>query len=167
MHFAGPKGKLLGCFANCFVFLIFLWLLPLYCYWKIKLDAVSYTRFLFSHFSGSTLCVLYLLTPQRPLILGGNDTILLAPYHTFYPQLESHMTQVGLGEARNLWDQPLCIGKCYLYVKLGTLDELSTPRGRQLSSFLSTGFGTHWHIRLSIFASILLMQSARICYFYW
>ncbi|XP_064612492.1 TBCC domain-containing protein 1-like isoform X2 [Liolophura sinensis] len=60
--------------------------------------------------SGSTLCVLYLLTPQRPLILGGNDTILLAPYHTFYPQLESHMAQAGLGEARNLWDQPLCIG---------------------------------------------------------
>ncbi|KAJ8312307.1 hypothetical protein KUTeg_009680, partial [Tegillarca granosa] len=60
--------------------------------------------------SGSTLCTLYVLTPERPMILSGNDTILLAPYHTFYPCLEDHMNKVGIGPNRNLWDQPLCIG---------------------------------------------------------
>ncbi|KAK3084980.1 hypothetical protein FSP39_022321 [Pinctada imbricata] len=60
--------------------------------------------------SGSTLCTLYLLTPNRPLILGGNDTILLAPYHTFYPALEEHLSRIGIGCQRNLWDQPLCVG---------------------------------------------------------
>ncbi|KAL5017386.1 hypothetical protein ScPMuIL_006975 [Solemya velum] len=60
--------------------------------------------------SGSTLCSLFILTPNRPAILSGNDTILLAPYHTFYQQLEDHMTQIGISGARNLWDQPLCIG---------------------------------------------------------
>ncbi|KAK0068957.1 TBCC domain-containing protein 1 [Biomphalaria pfeifferi] len=60
--------------------------------------------------SGSTLCTLYLLIPNRPLILSGNDTIMLAPYHTFYPSLEEHMLKAGLGIVPNKWDQPLCIG---------------------------------------------------------
>jgi TBCC domain-containing protein 1 len=60
------------------------------------------------YFSGSTLCSLYILTPNRPVILGGNDTILLAPYHTFYSNVEEHMNKVGVGSSRNLWDQPLC-----------------------------------------------------------
>ncbi|XP_022096313.1 TBCC domain-containing protein 1-like [Acanthaster planci] len=60
--------------------------------------------------SGSTLCTLHLLTPTRPLLLGGNDSITLAPYHTHYPMLQQHMAQVGLSEHPNDWDQPLCIG---------------------------------------------------------
>ncbi|CAG2247058.1 TBCCD1 [Mytilus edulis] len=60
--------------------------------------------------SGSTLCNLYTLTPNRPVILGGNDTLLLAPYHTFYPSIEDHMNKVGIGNSKNLWDQPLCVG---------------------------------------------------------
>ncbi|CAL1529173.1 unnamed protein product [Lymnaea stagnalis] len=60
--------------------------------------------------SGSTLCTLYLLTPHRPMLLSGNDTIMLAPYHTFYPTLEEHMLKAGIGTVPNLWDQPLCIG---------------------------------------------------------
>uniref|UniRef100_A0A2C9JGU1 C-CAP/cofactor C-like domain-containing protein n=1 Tax=Biomphalaria glabrata TaxID=6526 RepID=A0A2C9JGU1_BIOGL len=60
--------------------------------------------------SGSTLCTLYLLIPNRPLILSGNDTIMLAPYHTFYPSLEEHMLKAGIGIVPNKWDQPLCIG---------------------------------------------------------
>jgi hypothetical protein len=39
------------------------------------------------------------------------DTILLAPYHTFYSNVEEHMNKVGVGSSRNLWDQPLCVGK--------------------------------------------------------
>ncbi|CAG5122680.1 unnamed protein product [Candidula unifasciata] len=60
--------------------------------------------------SGSTLCTLYLMTPNRPLILSGNDTIMLAPYHTFYATLEEHLSRAGIGPSPNLWDQPLCIG---------------------------------------------------------
>ncbi|GFR71320.1 TBCC domain-containing protein 1 [Elysia marginata] len=59
--------------------------------------------------SGSTLCTLYLLTPNRPLLLSGNDTVMLAPYHTFYACLEEHMGRAGIGPSPNLWDQPLCI----------------------------------------------------------
>lgn len=44
------------------------------------------------------------------MILSGNDSLLLAPYHTFYPKLEEHMAEVGIGADRNMWDQPLCIG---------------------------------------------------------
>ncbi|ESO97327.1 hypothetical protein LOTGIDRAFT_231523 [Lottia gigantea] len=60
--------------------------------------------------SGCTSCTLHLLTPNRPTLLSGNDSILIAPYHTYYPQLEEHMTRVGLGSDLNLWDQPLCVG---------------------------------------------------------
>ncbi|XP_067650702.1 TBCC domain-containing protein 1-like isoform X1 [Haliotis asinina] len=60
--------------------------------------------------SGCTLCTLHLLTPTRPMLLSGNDTILLAPYHTFYPQLEEHMSLVGISASLNQWDMPLCVG---------------------------------------------------------
>ncbi|XP_041350328.1 TBCC domain-containing protein 1-like isoform X2 [Gigantopelta aegis] len=60
--------------------------------------------------SGCTLCTLHLMTPTRPLLLGGNDTVLLAPYHTHYPRLEEHMAKVGITAHLNVWDQPLCVG---------------------------------------------------------
>ena len=61
-------------------------------------------------FSSSTLCTCHLLTPNPPVILSGNDSLMLAPYHTFYPKLEDHMSEAGIGADRNMWDQPLCIG---------------------------------------------------------
>ncbi|XP_052248923.1 TBCC domain-containing protein 1-like isoform X2 [Dreissena polymorpha] len=60
--------------------------------------------------SSCTLCNLYLLTPNPPVVLSGNDSIRLAPYHTYYPKLEEHMAEVGIGAAMNMWDHPLCIG---------------------------------------------------------
>ncbi|XP_070573385.1 TBCC domain-containing protein 1-like [Ptychodera flava] len=60
--------------------------------------------------NASTLCTFHLLTSTRPLILGGNDTITLAPYHTFYAVLEEHMAKAGIAATPNLWDQPLCLG---------------------------------------------------------
>ncbi|XP_076452552.1 TBCC domain-containing protein 1-like [Babylonia areolata] len=60
--------------------------------------------------SGSTLCSLHLLTPNRPLLLSGNDTIVLAPFHTHYPSLGPHLTRAGITPTCNLWDRPLCIG---------------------------------------------------------
>ncbi|KAL3857180.1 hypothetical protein ACJMK2_011872 [Sinanodonta woodiana] len=60
--------------------------------------------------SSSTLCTLHLLTPNPPAILSGNDSLTLAPYHTYYPKLEEHMAEVGIGAERNLWDEPICVG---------------------------------------------------------
>ncbi|KAL4223165.1 TBCC domain-containing protein 1 [Mactra antiquata] len=57
-----------------------------------------------------TLCTFHLLTPNPPVILSGNDSLLFAPYHTYYPKLQEHMTEIGLGSERNVWDQPLCVG---------------------------------------------------------
>ncbi|XP_066295233.1 TBCC domain-containing protein 1-like isoform X1 [Branchiostoma lanceolatum] len=70
--------------------------------------------------SSSTLCTFHTLTPSQPLVFGGNDSLTFGPYHTHYPQLENHMTQVGLGTESNFWDQPLALGKVALgKVKLG------------------------------------------------
>lgn len=55
-----------------------------------------------------------MLTPTRPLILGGNDSITLAPYHTHYPLLQQHMGRVGIASQPNLWNQPLAIGEYYV-----------------------------------------------------
>lgn len=60
--------------------------------------------------NSSQLCTLHLLTPNQPVILNGNDSVVLAPYHTHYPKLEEHMARVGLESNCNLWDQPLCLG---------------------------------------------------------
>lgn len=60
--------------------------------------------------SSCTLCTLHLLTPNPPVLLSGNDSIQVAPYHTSYPKLEEHMADVGIGADKNMWDQPLCIG---------------------------------------------------------
>ncbi|XP_030847280.1 TBCC domain-containing protein 1 [Strongylocentrotus purpuratus] len=60
--------------------------------------------------SGSTLCTLHMLTPSRPLLLGGNDSITLAPYHTHYAMLHQHMAAVGLAEKPNHWNSPICVG---------------------------------------------------------
>jgi len=50
------------------------------------------------------------MTPNRPLVSVGNDSLVFAPYHTYYPQLEAHMRQVGLQPTPNYWDQPLYVG---------------------------------------------------------
>ncbi|KAG9450653.1 hypothetical protein H6P81_010618 [Aristolochia fimbriata] len=55
-------------------------------------------------------CVFFLGVNQRPLILGDNHKLQVAPYNTFYPQLEDHMAQVGVDAEINQWDQPLVLG---------------------------------------------------------
>ncbi|XP_064618957.1 TBCC domain-containing protein 1-like [Lineus longissimus] len=73
---------------------------------QVTLIAVS-NRVSVSH---SQLCTFHLLTPTRPLIFSGNDSLIFAPYNTFYGRLEKHMTEVGLAEQPNVWDQPFCVG---------------------------------------------------------
>ncbi|XP_052004818.1 TBCC domain-containing protein 1 [Xyrauchen texanus] len=55
-------------------------------------------------------CTIHALTPTRPLLLPGNVSVTLGPFHTHYPMLEDHMARVGLAVVPNLWDQPLLFG---------------------------------------------------------
>ncbi|MBA0793339.1 hypothetical protein Gohar_017755, partial [Gossypium harknessii] len=50
-------------------------------------------------------------------------TILVAPYNTFYSQLEEHMTEVGIQATMNRWDEPLALGA------VDPHDSLSHPAG--------------------------------------
>ncbi|XVE61233.1 hypothetical protein DITRI_Ditri06bG0023200 [Diplodiscus trichospermus] len=55
-------------------------------------------------------CVFFLGVNQRPLIVGDNHKIQVAPYNTFYSQLEEHMAGVGIEATVNRWDEPLALG---------------------------------------------------------
>eukprot|EP00898_Chlorokybus_atmophyticus_P006070 jgi/Chlat1/6464/Chrsp45S05975 len=43
----------------------------------------------------------------RPLLLGDNRHLEVAPYNTFYPQLGQHLVDVGLDPSVNNWDRPV------------------------------------------------------------
>ena len=49
----------------------------------------------------------------RPLLFGGtgNENLTFAPYHTYYPMLESHMLMSGLSANVNEWNNPLLLGE--------------------------------------------------------
>ncbi|KAK1315178.1 hypothetical protein QJS10_CPA06g01751 [Acorus calamus] len=68
-------------------------------------------------------CVFFLGVNQRPLILGDNHKLKVAPYNTFYSQLEEHMTKVGVDGAVNRWDEPFVLGM------VDPHDSLSHPAG--------------------------------------
>ncbi|XP_075412294.1 TBCC domain-containing protein 1 [Tenrec ecaudatus] len=59
--------------------------------------------------SSTTGCVLHILTPTRPLVLSGNQTVTFAPFHTHYPMLEEHMARSGLATVPNYWDNPMIV----------------------------------------------------------
>ncbi|KAH7854977.1 hypothetical protein Vadar_019781 [Vaccinium darrowii] len=68
-------------------------------------------------------CVFYLGVNQQPLIIGDNHKLQVAPYNTFYSQLEEHMNQVGIQATINKWDEPLALGV------VDPHDSLSHPAG--------------------------------------
>ncbi|XP_030457832.2 uncharacterized protein LOC115678575 [Syzygium oleosum] len=68
-------------------------------------------------------CVFFLGVNQRPLIVGDNHKLQVAPYNTFYSQLEEHMTEVGIEATINKWDEPLALGM------VDPHDSLSHPAG--------------------------------------
>ncbi|KAL4342505.1 hypothetical protein GQ457_08G011770 [Hibiscus cannabinus] len=68
-------------------------------------------------------CVFFLGVNQRPLVLGDNHKLQVAPYNTFYSQLEEHMTEVGIVSTINRWDKALPIGA------VDPHDSLSHPAG--------------------------------------
>ncbi|GMY14137.1 TBCC domain-containing protein 1-like [Fagus crenata] len=68
-------------------------------------------------------CVFFLGVNQRPLIVGDNHKLQVAPYNTFYSQLEEHMKEVGVEATLNRWDEPLALGV------VDPHDSLSHPAG--------------------------------------
>ncbi|RVW30757.1 TBCC domain-containing protein 1 [Vitis vinifera] len=85
-------------------------------------------------------CVFFLGVNQQPLIVGDNHKlqvsdrvrhgashklkgINVAPYNTFYSQLEEHMNQVGIEPTVNKWDELLALGV------VDPHDSLSHPAG--------------------------------------
>lgn len=68
-------------------------------------------------------CVFFLGVNQRPLIVGDNHKLQVAPYNTFYSQLEEHMVEVGIEATINRWDEPLALGA------VDPHDSLSHPAG--------------------------------------
>ncbi|KAI4300714.1 hypothetical protein L6164_034059 [Bauhinia variegata] len=68
-------------------------------------------------------CVFFLGVNQKPLIVGDNHKLQVAPYNTFYSHLEEHMTQVGISPTVNRWDETLALGV------VDPHDSLSHPAG--------------------------------------
>ncbi|KAJ0791991.1 putative TBCC domain-containing protein [Helianthus annuus] len=68
-------------------------------------------------------CIFFLGVNQQPLIVGDNHKLQVAPYNTFYPQLEEHMKQVGIESSPNRWDEPVALGL------IDPHDSLSHPAG--------------------------------------
>lgn len=60
-------------------------------------------------------CVFYLGVNQRPLFTGDNHNLQVAPYNTFYPNLEAHLAQVGVDATVNRWDRILSLGTVDLH----------------------------------------------------
>ncbi|CAA7057089.1 unnamed protein product [Microthlaspi erraticum] len=68
-------------------------------------------------------CVFFLGVNQRPLIVGDNNKLQVAPYNTFYSNLEEHMTEVGIVPTINKWNESLALGA------VDPQDSLSHPTG--------------------------------------
>ncbi|XVE75689.1 hypothetical protein DITRI_Ditri12bG0113100 [Diplodiscus trichospermus] len=68
-------------------------------------------------------CVFFLGVNQRPLIVGDNHKLQVAPYNTYYSQLEEHMTEVGIEATINRWDETFSLGV------IDPHDSLSHPAG--------------------------------------
>ncbi|CAJ2671361.1 unnamed protein product [Trifolium pratense] len=68
-------------------------------------------------------CVFFLGVNQQPLIVGDNHKLQVAPFNTFYSQLEEHMNEVGVLPTVNRWDEPIALGI------VDPHDSLSHPAG--------------------------------------
>lgn len=57
------------------------------------------------------MCTIYMLTPTNPLILSGCDNLKLAPYNSYYPQIENYAFSCGISPQLNLWDKPIVVSQ--------------------------------------------------------
>ncbi|KAM7271095.1 hypothetical protein ACFE04_030309 [Oxalis oulophora] len=55
-------------------------------------------------------CIFFLGVNQRPLVVGDNHMLQVAPFNTYYSQLEEHMAEVGIDSTINRWDEPFALG---------------------------------------------------------
>lgn len=66
--------------------------------------------------------------PYSQSVIKGKENLLMflhqvAPYNTFYSELEEHMAQVGVDVSVNKWNEPLALGM------VDPHDSLSHPAG--------------------------------------
>lgn len=75
----------------------------------------------------------------------------VAPYNTFYSQLEQHMTQVGVDATVNRWDKPLVLGM------VDPHDSLSHPAGvSDVQSESSTSLDPDLFTNFLVLSALLL-----------
>jgi TBCC domain-containing protein 1 len=55
-------------------------------------------------------CLFNLGVNERPLVIGDNHNLQVAPFNTYYSKLEAHLAQVGVDSTVNRWDQLLPLG---------------------------------------------------------
>ncbi|XP_065663618.1 TBCC domain-containing protein 1 isoform X4 [Hydra vulgaris] len=53
----------------------------------------------------------HVCVPSEPVLIGRNENIKLAPYYTWYPQLEKDMKLVGLLPEPNYWNLPIVLSR--------------------------------------------------------
>lgn len=68
-------------------------------------------------------CIFYLGVNQQPLFLGDNHKLQVAPFNTYYPQLEEHLAYAGIDATINKWDKHVVLGM------VDPHDSLSHPAG--------------------------------------
>lgn len=63
--------------------------------------------------SSTSSCIVHVMSQNRPMVLPNCSDVIIAPYHTFYAQLEEHMRTLGLSTKPNLWNCVYSIDKDY------------------------------------------------------
>lgn len=56
-------------------------------------------------------CTFHIFTETRPVLIGANEGLKVAPYSTFYASLLEDMTTVGITVSHNFWNEPLILGE--------------------------------------------------------
>ncbi|KAF8087459.1 hypothetical protein N665_0585s0036 [Sinapis alba] len=78
-------------------------------------------------------CVFYLGVNQRPLIVGDNHKLQVAPYNTYYSDLEEHMTKVGIVPTISRWNESLELGAVDPHDSLSHPTSASDKKSESLS----------------------------------
>jgi len=73
----------------------------------VRCTVISITKSL--KIQGCADSVVYMCVNTRPVLMMGNANLTLAPYNSFYSQLDAHIQQMGLktGVKENLWNAPM------------------------------------------------------------
>lgn len=83
----------------------------------------------------------------------------VAPYNTFYSQLEEHMSEVGIVASINRWDEPLNLGV------VDPHDSLSHPAG--VSDVQAESAARVDPDQFTNFLVCFIIRCHRVCYVEW